>query len=48
MKPLEVRVYEILKGILGQKEAETIIEFFDKKVDMKFEEKKIVFIEEDI
>ena len=37
---LELRVYEIFKSKLGEKEAESIIEYFSAKADAKYEEKK--------
>ena len=42
MSALELRVYEIFKNKLGEKEAETIIEYFEAKTEAKYQEKKDV------
>ena len=47
MTALELRVYEIFKSKLGEKEAETIIEFIEVKSKEKIEEKKDVFMTKD-
>lgn len=39
MSTLELKAYEIFKSKLGEKEAETLIEFFDSKVEEKFKQK---------
>lgn len=43
MSLLEVKAYEIFKNKLGEKEAETLIEYFDSKTDKKITEKKDLF-----
>jgi hypothetical protein len=40
MSALELRVYEIFKTKLGEKEAESITEYFNAKAGAKYEEKK--------
>lgn len=47
MKALELRVYEIFKSKLGEKEAEAIIEFIEAKSQQKVEEKKDIFMTKD-
>jgi hypothetical protein len=42
MSSLELRVYEIFKAKLGEKEAETIIEYFEAKAEAKYLEKRDV------
>ncbi|MBC7588058.1 MAG: hypothetical protein H7178_06820 [Chitinophagaceae bacterium] len=44
MNALELRTYEIFKTKLGEKEAETIIEFIEAKSKQQIEEKKDVFM----
>lgn len=44
MKALELKVYEIFKAKLGEREAETIIEFIEQKGKEKIDEKKDVFM----
>ena len=36
MSSLELRVYEIFKAKLGEKEAETVIEYFEAKAEAKY------------
>lgn len=40
MQVAEIELYEILKGKLGEKEAKTLVEYIEAKVEKKFEEKK--------
>lgn len=40
MSALELKVYEIFKNKLGEKEAETIIEYFEAKAEEKYLQKK--------
>ncbi len=40
MSSLDLKVYEIFKNKLGEKEAETIIEYFEAKTEAKYQEKK--------
>ena len=47
MSVLELKVYEILKTKLGEKEAETIIQFIEEKTQEKINEKKDVFLTKD-
>ena len=47
MKALELKVYEIFKAKLGEREAEAIIEFIELKGKEKIEEKKDVFMTKD-
>ena len=47
MTALELKVYEIFKSKLGEKEAETIIEFIELKSKEKIEKKKDVFMTKD-
>ena len=39
----EIRLYEMLKAKLGEKEAEAFVEILEKKVDQKFETKSTDF-----
>ena len=39
----EIKLYELLKARIGEKEAEAFIEIVESKVDKKFEEKTAVF-----
>lgn len=49
MSSLELKVYEIFKTKLGEKEAETIIEYFEAKAESKFQQKKdVLATKEDI
>lgn len=36
----EIKLYELLKAKLGEKEAEAFVEILEKKVDHKFEDAK--------
>jgi hypothetical protein len=47
MTALELKVYEIFKVKLGEKEAETVMEFLDKKAEAKINQKKDVFLTKD-
>lgn len=47
MSALELRVYEIFKNKLGEKEAETLIEYFEAKAEAKYVEKKDVLATKD-
>ena len=47
MSTLEIKVYEIFKSKLGEKEAETIIQYIDEKAKKKINEKKDVFLTKD-
>lgn len=47
MNTLELKAYEIFKSKLGEKEAETLIEFFDSKVEEKFKQKVEIFLTKD-
>lgn len=47
MTALELKVYEIFRSKLGEKEAETIIEFIELKSKGKIEKKKGVFMTKD-
>jgi NOL1/NOP2/fmu family ribosome biogenesis protein len=38
----EIKLYELLKAKLGEKEAEAFVEILETKVDQKFEEAKLV------
>ena len=44
MSTLELKAYEIFKSKLGEKEAETLIEYFDTKVDDKLKSKSDIFL----
>jgi len=49
MFSLELKVYEIFKTKLGEKEAETIIEYFEAKAEGKYNEKRdVLATKEDI
>ena len=37
----EIKLYELLKAKLGEKEAEAFVEILEKKVDHKFEDAKL-------
>jgi hypothetical protein len=41
MQVAEIELYEILKSKLGEKEARSVIEYIESKVERKFEEKRI-------
>ncbi|MBI5026153.1 MAG: hypothetical protein HZC12_05370 [Nitrospirae bacterium] len=40
MQVAEIELYEILKSKIGEKEAKTLVEYIEAKVEKKFEEKK--------
>ena len=40
MQVAEIELYEILKSKIGEKEAKTLVEYIEAKVDKKFDEKK--------
>lgn len=40
MQVAEIELYEILKPKVGEKEAKTLVEYIETKVEKKFEEKK--------
>ena len=45
----EIKLYELLKAKLGEKEAEAFVEILEKKVDHKFEDaKQTLVIKEDL
>jgi len=44
MSTLELKVYEIFKNKLGEKEAEAVIEYFDAKAEEKYNQKKDVLL----
>ena len=49
MSSLELKGYEIFKTKLGEKEAETIIEYFEAKAEGKYNEKRdVLATKEDI
>ncbi|MFA4980371.1 MAG: hypothetical protein WC589_22875 [Sphingobacterium sp.] len=49
MQVAEIELYEILKSKIGEKEAKTLVEYIEAKVDKKFDEKKdILATKEDI
>ncbi len=43
MSTLELKAHEIFKNKLGEKEAETLIDYFNSKTDKKIAEKKDLF-----
>ncbi len=47
MTTIELRVYEIFKTKLGEKEAETVMEYLDSKAEEKINQKKDVFLTKD-
>jgi len=47
MTAIELRVYEIFKTKLGEKEAETVMEYLDSKAEEKINQKKDVFLTKD-
>ncbi len=47
MSILELKVYEIFKVKLGEKEAETVMEFLDSKAEEKINQKKDIFLTKD-
>lgn len=40
MSALDLKVYEIFKSKLGEREAEIVIEYFESKTESKYQEKK--------
>jgi len=44
MSTLELKVYEIFKNKLGEKEAETVIEYIEVKAEEKYQQKKDVLL----
>ena len=49
MQVAEIELYEILKPKIGEKEARTLVEYIETKVDRKLEEKKdVLATKEDI
>lgn len=44
MSTRELKAYEIFKTKLGEKEAETLIEFFDAKAEEKLKQKADTFL----
>jgi hypothetical protein len=40
MQVAEIELYEILKSKVGEKEAKTLVEYIEAKVEKKFEDKK--------
>ena len=40
----EIKLYELLKARIGEKEAEAFVEIFERRVDKRFEERKSEFI----
>ena len=47
MSALELKVYEIFKTKIGEREAETILEYFESKTEEKIQQKKDVFLTKD-
>jgi hypothetical protein len=43
MSTLELKAYEIFKNKLGEKEAETLIDYFESKAEKKIAEKRDLF-----
>lgn len=49
MQVAEIELYEILKTKVGEKEAKTLVEYIEAKVEKKYEEKKdILATKEDV
>ena len=45
----DIKLYELLKAKLGEKEAEAFVEILEKKVDHKFEDaKQLIATKEDL
>lgn len=44
MQVAEIELYEIIKAKIGEKEAKTLVEYIEAKVEKKFEEKKDLFV----
>ncbi len=40
----EIKLYELLKARIGEKEAEAFVEILERRVDKRFEERKSEFI----
>ena len=40
----EIKLYELLKARIGEREAEAFVEILERKVDNRFEERKSEFI----
>ena len=47
MSALELQVYEIFKTKFTEKEATTVIEYFEKKAEEKINDKKDIFLTKD-
>lgn len=47
MSTLELKVYEIFKNKLGEKEAETVIEYLEVKAEEKYQQKKDALLTKD-
>ena len=47
MKPLKLRIYEILKTRFSEDEAKAFIEYFESKTTEKIDDKKDVFLTKD-
>jgi len=47
MSALELKVYEIFKNKLGEKEAGTVIEYLEAKAEEKYQQKKDVLLTKD-
>jgi hypothetical protein len=47
MTALELKVYEIFKVKLGEKEAGTVMEFLESKTEEKINQKKDIFLTKD-
>ncbi|MEI6881451.1 MAG: hypothetical protein WCK82_08990 [Bacteroidota bacterium] len=47
MTALELKVYEIFKVKLGEKEAGTVMEFLEAKTEEKINQKKDIFLTKD-
>jgi len=44
MQVAEIELYEILKEKIGDKEAKTLVEYIEAKVEKKFEDKKYLLV----
>ena len=42
MSSVDLKVYEIFKNKLGEKEAQVVIEYFEAKAEAKYQEKKLL------
>lgn len=47
MTATELKIYEIFKSKLGEKEAELVMEYLDAKAEEKINQKKDVFLTKD-